>query len=126
MITTRESINYQFSLIFGYSSPNDIITGDVIGPGRLTRKKVNELSREIIQFLTMYNAILRDYTGSEVFSIEFNLHNLDEQSAKTNIYPKSMIFLPGRFKDCENLLLALKPETGYLDVHKSRNSVNDI
>ncbi|MBY8989395.1 MAG: hypothetical protein KGD58_01460 [Candidatus Lokiarchaeota archaeon] len=126
MITTRESINYQFSLIFGYSSPNDIITGDVIGPGRLTRKKVNELSREIIQFLTMYNAILRDYTGSEVFSIEFNLHNLDEQSAKTNIYPKSMIFLPGRFKDCENLLLALKPETGYLDVHKTRNSVNDI
>jgi hypothetical protein len=126
MITTRESINYQFSLIFGYSSPNDIITGDVIGPGRLTRKKVNELSREIIQFLTMYNAILRDYTGSEVFSIEFNLHNLDEQSAKTNIYPKSMIFLPGRFKDCENLLLALKPETGYLDVHKSLNSVNNI
>ncbi|MFX0028346.1 MAG: hypothetical protein ACFE8B_04005 [Candidatus Hermodarchaeota archaeon] len=126
MITTRESINYQFSLIFGYSSPNDLITGDVIGPGRLTRKKVNELSKEVIQFLSMYNAILRDYTGSEVFSIEFNLHNLDEQSAKTNIYPKSMIFLPGRFKDCEGLLLALKPETGYLDVHKSRNSLNNI
>jgi hypothetical protein len=126
MITTRESINYQFSLIFGYSSPNDLITGNVIGPGKLTRKKVNALSKEIIQFLTMYNAVLRDYTGSEVFSIEFNLHNLDEQSAKTNIYPKSMILLPGRFKDCENLLLALKPETGYLDVHKSRNSVNNI
>ena len=126
MITTRESINYQFSLIFGYSSPNDLITGDVIGPGRLTRKKVNELSREVIQFLSMYNAILRDYTGSEVFSIEFNLYNLDEKGARTNIYPKSMVFLPGRFKDCESLLLALKPETGYLNIHKSRNSVNDI
>jgi len=126
MITTRESINYQFSLIFGYSSPTDLITGDVIGPGRLTKKKVNELSREVIQFLTMYNAILRDYTGAEVFSIEFDLHNLDEKSAKTNIYPKSMIFIPGRFKECESLLLALKPETGYLDVHKSRSSINNI
>jgi hypothetical protein len=37
-----------------------------------------------------------------------------------------MIFIPGKFKDCESLLLALKPETGYLDVHKSRNSINDI
>ncbi|MFW9941661.1 MAG: hypothetical protein ACFFFT_11520 [Candidatus Thorarchaeota archaeon] len=126
MITTRESINYQFSLIYGYSSPTDLITGDVIGPGRLTRKKVNELSREVIQFLTMYNAILRDYAGAEVFSIEFDLHNLDEKSAKTNIYPKSMIFIPGKFKECESLLLALKPETGYLDVHKSRSSINNI
>jgi len=126
MITTRESINYQFSLIFGYSSPNDLIAGDVIGPGRLTREKVNELSLEVIKYLSMYNAILRDYTGAEVFSIEFDLHNLDEKTAKTQIYPKSMIFIPGEFKECESLLLALKPETGYLDVHKSRTSMNNI
>ena len=126
MITTRESINYQFSLIFGYSSPNDIIAGDVIGPGRLTREKVNELSHEVIKYLTMYNAILRDYTGAEVFSIEFELFNLDENTAITQIYPKSMIFVPGVFKECESLLLALKPETGYLDVHKLRNSMDNI
>lgn len=126
MITTRESISYQFSLIFGYSSPNDVIAGDVIGPGRLTRKKVNELSQEVIKFLTMYNAFLRDYTGAEVFSIEFDLYNFDEKSARINIYPKSMIFIPGKFKDCESLLLALKPETGVLDVHKSRESLNNI
>ncbi|MHA2282925.1 MAG: hypothetical protein ACXAC5_18945 [Promethearchaeota archaeon] len=126
MITTRESINYQFSLIFGYSSPNDLIAGDVIGPGRLTREKVNELSQEVIKYLMMYNAILRDYTGAEVFSIEFELYNLDEKAAKTQIYPKSMIFIPGEFKECESLLLALKPETGYLDVHKSRTSMNNI
>ena len=126
MITTRESINYQFSLIFGYSSPNDIIVGDVIGPGKLTRERVNELSQEVIKFLRMYNAILRDYTGSEVFSIEFELYNLDEKSARINIYPKSMIFIPGKYKDCESLLLALKPETGYLDIHKSRESINNI
>ncbi|MHA1913555.1 MAG: hypothetical protein ACW97V_04205 [Promethearchaeota archaeon] len=126
MITTRESINYQFTLIFGYSSPNEVIAGDVIGPGRLTKQKVNELSREVIKYLTMYNAILRDYTGAEVFSIEFELHNIDEKDAKTKIYPKSMIFIPGEFKECESLLLALKPETGYLDVHKSRNSIINI
>jgi len=126
MITTRESINYQFSLIFGYSSPNDIIVGDVIGPGKLTRERVNELSQEVIKFLRMYNAILRDYTGSEVFSIEFELYNLDEKSARINIYPKSMIFIPGKYKDCESLLLALKPETGYLDIHKSREAINNI
>ncbi|MBY8983799.1 MAG: hypothetical protein KGD65_01905 [Candidatus Lokiarchaeota archaeon] len=126
MITTRESINYQFSLIFGYSSPNDLIAGDVIGPGRLTREKINELSQEVIKYLAMYNAILRDYTGAEVFSIEFDLYNLDEKAAKTQIFPKSMIFIPGEFKECESLLLALKPETGYLDVHKSNKSMNNI
>ncbi|MFX1327059.1 MAG: hypothetical protein ACFE91_02805 [Promethearchaeota archaeon] len=126
MITTRESLGYQFSLIFGYSSPNDVIVGDVIGPGRLTRKKVNELSEEVIKFLTMYNAILRDYTGAELFSIEFDLFNIDEKSARTKIYPQSMIFIPGEFKDCESLLLALKPETGVLDIHKSRESLNFI
>ncbi|MFX1377800.1 MAG: hypothetical protein ACFFA4_01795 [Promethearchaeota archaeon] len=126
MITTREFISYQYSLIFGYSSPNDVIVGDVIGPGRLTREKVNELSQEVIKYLTMYNAILRDYTGSEVFSIEFDLYNVDEKSARINIYPQSMIFMPGGYKDCESLLLALKPETGVLDMHKSRESLNNI
>ncbi len=126
MITTRESINYQFSLIFGYSSPNDVVVGDVIGPGRLTRKKVTELSQQVIKFLTMYNAILRDYAGAEVFSIEYDLYDFDEKSAQIKIFPKSMIFIPGKFKDCESLLLALKPETGYLDVHKSRESLDNI
>ncbi|HEC40810.1 MAG TPA: hypothetical protein ENI29_21380 [bacterium] len=126
MITTRESLNYQFSLIFGYSSPNDMVSGDVIGPGRLTREKINNLSKEVVKFLSMYNAILRDYAGAEVFSIEFELHNLDENSVKTKIFPKSMVLIPGKFKECESLLLALKPETGYMDVHKSRNSMNRI
>ncbi|MBY9003003.1 MAG: hypothetical protein KGD73_03445 [Candidatus Lokiarchaeota archaeon] len=126
MITTRESINYQFSLIFGYSSPNDIVVGDVIGPGKLTKGKMNQLSQEVITYLRMYNAILRDFTGSELFSIEFELYNYDEKEALTKIFPKSMLLIPGKFKDCESLLLALKPETGYLDTHKSRESINNV
>ena len=126
MITTRESINYQFSLIFGYSSPTDLIVGDVIGPSKLTKEKVNALTQEVIKFLRMYNAVLRDFAGSEIFAIEFELYNFDEKNAMTNIYPKSMLLIPGRYKDCESLLLALKPETGYLDPHKSRESLNNI
>ncbi|MFX1459431.1 MAG: hypothetical protein ACFFBT_08175, partial [Promethearchaeota archaeon] len=126
MITTRESINYQFSLIFGYSSPKDIIVGNVLGPGKLTSVRVNELSQEVIRFLRMYNAILRDYTGSELFYAEFELFNFDEKDARVNIYPKSMLLIPGNYKDCESLLLALKPNTGYLDTHKSKESIDHI
>ncbi|MHA1106584.1 MAG: hypothetical protein ACTSPN_12835 [Promethearchaeota archaeon] len=126
MITTRESINYQFSLIFGYSSPNDIVVGDVIGPGKLTKGKMNQLSQEVITYLRMYNALLRDFTGSELFSIEFELYNYDEKESLLKIFPKSMLLIPGKFKDCESLLLALKPETGYLNTHKSRESVNNV
>ena len=125
MITTRESINYQFSLIFGYSSPNDLIVGNIIGPSKLTREKVNQLSVEVMKFLRMYNAMLRDYTGSEVFSIEFSLFNIDK-SSEIKIFPKSMIFIPGKYKDCESLPLALKPETGVLNTHKSRKALIDI
>lgn len=126
MITTRESINYQFSLIFGYSNSNDLIVGDVVGPGKLTRKKVQELAIDVVKFLRMYNAVLRDYSGSELFSIEFALYNYDEKDSQLKIYPKSMILIPGKFKDCESLILALKPETGYLDIHKSKESIDDI
>ncbi|TFF99216.1 MAG: hypothetical protein EU540_07055 [Promethearchaeota archaeon] len=126
MITTRESINYQFSLIFGYSSPNDLIAGDIIGPGKLTKERVKALSIDVLKFFRSYNAMLRDYTGSEVFSIEFSLHNIDEKDAQMKIYPKSMIFIPGKYKECESLLLALKPETGVLNTHRSREELIKI
>ena len=126
MITTRESINYQFSLIFGYSSPDDLIVGDVVGPGKLAISRVKDLVKEVVKFLRMYNAILRDYSCSELFSIEFSLYNFDQKDAEVKIYPKSMILIPGKYKDCESLLLALKPETGYLDTHKSRKSIDQI
>ncbi|MFX1382119.1 MAG: hypothetical protein ACFFBP_06705 [Promethearchaeota archaeon] len=132
MITTREAINYQFSLIFGYSSSkeDDLVVGDVIGPGNLMKEKVKELSHEVIKFLRMYNAILRDYTGSELYSIEFSLFNKEELQKEgvtsIRIYPKSMILLPGKYKDCESSLLALKPEPDVLNPHKSREAMNDI
>ena len=126
MITTRESINFQYSIVFGYGSPNnDIIVGDVISPGFLQEELVNELSREIMKFLSQFNAMLRDYTGAELFSVEFELLNIAKDSG-TSIYPKSMALLPGNYKGCESLMLALKPEKGVLNVHKSSKSITDI
>jgi len=126
MITTRESISYQFSLIFGYSSPDELTVGNVVGSGNLTKENVNELSQNVIKFLRMYNALLRDYMGSEVYCIEFELFNYEKRSSQIKIFPKSMVLTPGIFKDCESLMLAMKPETGFLDPHKSRESINDI
>ncbi|MFW6272327.1 MAG: hypothetical protein ACOC2U_00940 [bacterium] len=125
MITTRDSINFQYSVIFGYSSfKGELTAGNIIGPGKLARKKVKTLSDDVIKFLKMYNAMLQDFCGSEVFAIEFSLYNAKEKESE--IYPKSMILVPGKYKECESLLLALKPELGYLNVHKSRKSLNTI
>ncbi|MFO7795978.1 MAG: hypothetical protein R6W84_07475 [Promethearchaeia archaeon] len=128
MITTRESINYQFSLIYGYSSPNheNLMVGDIISPGNLTKNLINELSKDVIRYLTEFNAMLRDYTGSELYSVEFELLNYKEGDYSIKIYPKSMLLMPGNYKECESLMLALKPETGYLNVHKSSQSINGI
>ncbi|TFF98862.1 MAG: hypothetical protein EU547_00185 [Promethearchaeota archaeon] len=126
MITTRESINFQYSIVFGYGSPNNnIIVGDVISPGFLPTELLNELSREVMQFLSQFNAMLRDYAGAELFSVEFELLNIGKDDG-TSIYPKSMVLLPGNYKGCESLMLALKPEKGVLNVHKSSESINEI
>ena len=128
MITTRESINYQFSIIFGYSSPNkeDLIVGDIIGPGSLKKAIIKDLSVDVIKYLTQYNAMLRDYTGSELFFVEFELKNYNLKEAQTKIFPKSMILVPGNYKECESLMLALKPDIGYINVHKSNKAINHI
>ncbi|TFF87666.1 MAG: hypothetical protein EU550_02825 [Promethearchaeota archaeon] len=55
-----------------------------------------------------------------------DVDDLYKRKSEVKIYPKSMIMIPGRYKDCESLLLALKPETGYLNTHRSRDSVNNI
>ncbi|TXT63889.1 MAG: hypothetical protein BAJALOKI1v1_650010 [Promethearchaeota archaeon] len=128
MITTRETINYQFSLIFGYQSPNEnnISVGDIISPGMLSERLIKELSIDVIKYFSQYNAMLRDYTGSELFFVEFELNNISFKKSLTSIYPKSMILVPGNYKECESLMLALKPERGYLNIHKSNNAINNI
>ncbi|MBN1213922.1 MAG: hypothetical protein JXA99_00620 [Candidatus Lokiarchaeota archaeon] len=128
MITTRESINYQFSIIFGYSSPNkeNLIVGDIVGPRNLKKTLIKELSKDVINYLTSFNAMLRDYTGSELFFVEFELINFNLKANITNIYPKSMILVPGNYKECESLMLALKPDVGILDIHKSNKAITKI
>ncbi|MBD3211100.1 MAG: hypothetical protein GF311_00705 [Candidatus Lokiarchaeota archaeon] len=102
------------------------MVGDIISPGNLTKNLIRDLTKDVIKYLTEYNAMLRDYTGSELYAVEFELINFNEKAASTRIYPKSMMLVPGTYKECESLMLALKPETGYLNVHKSSQSINDI
>jgi len=127
VITTRESIENLLTLIFGYSSPDrDIRVGEIIGPGKLTKEKVKTLVIDLINFLGQYNSMLRDYAGSEIYFIEFELFNFDEKDAKYKLYPRSMIFVGSNYKDCESLMLALKPEMRSLKIHDSRESLNNI
>jgi hypothetical protein len=102
------------------------MVGDIISPGNLTKNLIKDLTKDVIKYLTEYNAMLRDYTGSELYAVEFELINFNEKAASTRIYPKSMMLVPGTYKECESLMLALKPETGYLNVHKSSQSINNI
>jgi len=127
LITTREYIENIYTLIFGYSSPDrDINVGGVVGPGKLTQEKIKSLVGELLTFQAQYNAMLKDYAGAEIYFIEFELFNIDEKDAKTKLYPSSMIFIPGSYKDCESLLLALKPEKKVLEIHNSREALNKI
>lgn len=127
MITTRESIESQLTIVFGYSSPDrDIRVGEIIGPGKLTKDKTKTLVLDLINFLGQYNGMLRDYAGAEIFFIEFELYNFDEEDAKYKLYPHSMIFVGSNYKDCESLMLALKPEVRALKIHESRKSLDKI
>jgi hypothetical protein len=128
MLTTRGSLNFQYSLVFGYQSPRgeNISVGDIISPGLLPKSLIKELSVDVIKYFTQYNAMIRDYTGSELFFVEFELKDISFKKKQTAIYPKSMIMVPGNYKECESLMLALKPERGYLNIHKSHKSVKKI
>ncbi|MBD3351498.1 MAG: hypothetical protein GF364_08420 [Candidatus Lokiarchaeota archaeon] len=127
-LTTSEEIQKQLSIIFGFQSGqnDEIQVGDIIGVGKLTKQKVNELVFEVLRYLNAYNGMLRDYTGTEVFAIEFELKNFIEKKENLKLLPKSMVLIPGEYKDCNTLLLALTQETSLLDVHKARGSIDNL
>ena len=64
MITTRDSIKYQFSLIFGYSSPKDLVVGDIIGPRKLTRKLISSLSNDVINYFRLFKFSFNHFKAS--------------------------------------------------------------
>lgn len=124
-ITTSEELQKLLAVIFGYiGERTEIPAGDVIGPSRATKTLVNNLTEKILEFLRAYNGMLHDYAGAEIFAIEFQLVNYQEREKKTRIFPKAMVFVPGKWKDNQNLVIALKPEVGMLDAKKARKAMD--
>ncbi len=73
-----------------------------------------------------FNSMLRDYAGSEIFALEFELVNYASDVVDTRLYPRSMILLPGKYKDAENLLVALRAEQADLDSHRAHQDMDHV
>lgn len=127
-LTTNEELHKLHTIIFGFyqSQKENLQAGEIIGVGKLTKKKVSELVYEVLKYLNAYNAMLRDYTGTELFSIEFELKNFIDEQQDLKIIPKSMILIPGEYKDCNILSLTLTRETNLLDVNKAKESIDNL
>lgn len=127
VITTSEELQKLLTIIFGYVGERTTIpAGAVLGPSKATKSLVRDLTERVLEFLQAFNGMLRDFAGAEIFSIEFALRNLKEDTIKTRLYPKSMIFIPGKWKENQCLLVALKHEIGMLDPAKARRTMDHI
>ncbi|OLS16102.1 MAG: hypothetical protein RBG13Loki_0272 [Promethearchaeota archaeon CR_4] len=104
------------TVIYGFvGQRTGIEAGEFLGPSRLVEKKVRELTKDFLGFLQAFNSMLRDYAGAEIFSLEFELVNFATEIVDTRLYPKSMLLLPGKYKDAENLLVALRSDQSGMD-----------
>ncbi len=128
-LTTSDELKKQLTVIFGSKtgiiSP-EIEVGDIIGIGKISVKRTEVLIKKTLNFLYAYNAMLRDYAGCRLYSIEFGLENIDPKDEGLSIMPKSMLLIPGEFKDCINILLLLSPEMRLMDNKKAKDSVNHL
>lgn len=125
-LTTSEEIQKQLSIIFGFSGREEIKVGEIVGVGNLTRGKVSELILQVLSYLNEYSALLKDYLGTEIFSMEFELKFFSNEKHNLKLLPKSMILIPGEYKENSILLIALTKELSLLDVNKAKNSINDL
>ena len=125
-LTTSDEIQKQMTVIFSFKGQLELEVGAIIGIGKLSTQNTEVLVSQTMQFLNGYNAMLRDYAGCELFSIEFELENIDRSKHQVKIMPKSMLFIPGLYKDCQTLMLLLSNEMSLLDNQKAKESLNDI
>ncbi len=124
-LTTSDELHKQLTVIFGFSGQLDIEVGEIIGIGKLSEHETKRLTRSVLRFLNNYNSMLKDYAGCTLYSIEFELENLGKRNL-VSLMPKSMLFIPGSYKDCNTLMLLLAPEMSLVDYSKSRKAVDDL
>ena len=70
--------------------------------------------------------MLRDYSGTEIYSIEFELKNFMPKRESLKLLPESMILIPREYKETNSIILALTYTTSLLDMDKSQNSIEKI
>ncbi len=125
-LTTSEQIQQQLAIIFGFSNGKGNEVGDIIGIGKLSESRTKALIDEMLLYLSGFNAMLRDYAGSEIYAIEFELERVDANKTSLDILPQGMLFVPGEYKDCTSLLLLLSNELSLLDNSKAREELEQI
>jgi len=124
-LTTSDELHKQLTVIFGFSGQLDIEVGEIIGIGKLSEHETKKLTQSVLRFLNNYNSMLKDYAGCTLYSIEFELENLGRRNL-VSLMPKSMLFIPGSYKDCNTLMLLLAPEMSLVDYSKSREAIDDL
>ena len=91
-----------------------------------TKEKTDELVLKVLEYLNEYNAMLRDYSGTEIYSIEFELKNFLPKHESLKLLPESMILIPREYKETNTIIFALTYTTSLLDMDKSQNSIANI
>lgn len=124
-ITTSSELQKQLTVIFGFQNQFKQKIGEIVGIGALSRQSTSNLINRVLNYLYAYNSMLIEYTGCQLYSMEFDLENYDTKK-DIKLLPKSMLFIPGEYKEIHNLLLLLAPEMSLLDPQKSKNSVNSL
>lgn len=125
-LTTSEELQKQLTVIFGFNGQLNIEVGHIIGIGKLSAQHTTYLIKQVLNFLNAYNGMLRDYAGCELYSIQFELENLNKEKDQLKIMPREMVLIPGEYKDCNTLLLLLSHEMSLLDNHRAKEAIDNI
>ncbi|MCF2138875.1 MAG: hypothetical protein K9W44_02310 [Candidatus Lokiarchaeota archaeon] len=124
-LTTSDEIQKQLTVVFGYKGYHQIEIGEIRGIGKLSKHHSQHLIKEILEYLSGFSGMLRDFAGCELYSLEFELIS-PQKHFETRIMPKSMLFIPGIYKDSVSFLLLLAPQLALMDDKKPKESINHI
>ena len=97
-ITTSSELQKLLTVIFGFQDQFMHKIGDIVGIGALSRLSTANLIDRVLNYLYAYNSMLIEYTGCQLYSIEFDLESYDKKK-DIKLLPKSMVFVPGQFKE---------------------------
>ena len=121
-IWTGEALSRLYTTIYAYINEDTISSGGVVSPsGKLDKENIKKIIESTSNYISAFNSLLENYSGTNIFAAEFSLLNWEEKNV---IVPKGMLFIPGNFKLSTNALLTLEYEIDQLDLYKAREDMN--